>query len=68
MSLLHKFRLDQLNALLVLNRLEMAGLSAEISAASTTPERKREAIKRYAKVIAELRTISHDLGRLTCKG
>ena len=56
---------DRLNARLVLNRLEKAGLSAEIGSASTTPERKRQAMKSFSEVVEELRTIAHDLGRLT---
>ena len=66
-SLATKERLDHLSALLVLNRLEKAGLSAEISLASTTPERRREAMKNFSAVVAELRTIGHDLGILTGK-
>ena len=60
-----KEHLDRLNARLALNRLEKAGLSAEIGSASTTPQRKRQAMKNFAEVVAELRTIAHDLGRLT---
>lgn len=62
-----KERLDRLNALLVLSRLEKTALSAEINSASITPERKRAAMKSFAEVVAELRTIEHDLGRLTGK-
>ncbi|MGA7109997.1 MAG: hypothetical protein WBY75_19760 [Terracidiphilus sp.] len=62
-----KERLDRLNALLVLSRLEKTALSAEINSASITSERKRAAMKSFAEVVAELRTIEHDLGRLTGK-
>jgi hypothetical protein len=64
-SLIQQLRLDNLHALLVCNRIEKAGLAAEISSASTTPERKKEAINRYAQVVTELRIIGHDLGILT---
>ena len=64
-SLAHKSQLDNLRALLVCNRIEKAELSTEISSTSVTPERRKEAIKRYSEVVAELRTISHDLGILT---
>ena len=66
-SLVQQLRLENLRALLVCNRIEKAGLSAEICSASTTPERKKEAINRYAQVVTELRTIGHDLGILTGK-
>jgi hypothetical protein len=51
----------------VLSRREKAALSTGINSASITPERKRAAMNSFAEVVAELRTIEHDLGRLTGK-
>ena len=65
--MINAFRLDHLRTLAICCRSESAGLSAEFHSASVTPVRKKEALKRYSEVVAELRTIGHDLGRATAK-
>ena len=63
-ELTKQLRIDHLRALLVCHRIQKAGLSAEISTASTTPERKKGAINRYAEVIHELRKIERQLEQI----
>jgi hypothetical protein len=66
-SFVHKRRLDHLSARLAGSRTEKAGLSTEIGSTSTTPERRKEALIRYAEVVAALRDIEQNLVQLRGK-
>jgi hypothetical protein len=63
--MINEYRLNHFRALLICCQIESAGLSAEVHSSFATPERKRDALKRYSEVVAELRTISSGLRRLT---